>query len=127
MHLVLHCLWLILNIFPCSGVPTRTKLIISLSTISGIILFGASISVCCLSKWRGKLRKMTIPRLFRSVAAAIRSEKLLRETARKEQMKEDDASKVVVYDFDSIRLATDNFDAKNKLGQEGLAQFIREN
>ncbi|KAK3431974.1 hypothetical protein EUGRSUZ_E04137 [Eucalyptus grandis] len=108
-----------------TGVPTRTKLIISLSTISGIILFGASISVCCLSKWRGKLRKMTIPRLFRSVAAAIRSEKLLRETASKEQMKEDDASKVVVYDFDSIRLATDNFDAKNKLGQGGFGPVYK--
>ncbi|XP_039168629.1 G-type lectin S-receptor-like serine/threonine-protein kinase At1g61550 [Eucalyptus grandis] len=110
-----------------AGVPTRTKLIISLSTISGIILFGAGISLCALSNWRGKLRKMTIPSLFRSVAATIRSEKLPRETAWKEQMKEDDASEAVVYDFDSIRLATDNFDAKTNSGREGLAQFIREN
>ncbi|XP_039169209.1 G-type lectin S-receptor-like serine/threonine-protein kinase At1g61400 [Eucalyptus grandis] len=34
------------------GVPTKTKLIISLSTISGIMLFGAGISVCGLFKWR---------------------------------------------------------------------------
>ncbi|XP_056158607.1 G-type lectin S-receptor-like serine/threonine-protein kinase At1g61370 isoform X3 [Syzygium oleosum] len=108
-----------------SGVPTRTKLIISLSVISGIILFGAGISVSVLSKWRGKFRKMTIPRLFRSVAADIRSKEQLRETAWKEQMKEDDASKLVVYDFDSIRLATDNFDAKNKLGQGGFGPVYK--
>ncbi|KAF8030657.1 hypothetical protein BT93_E2946 [Corymbia citriodora subsp. variegata] len=108
-----------------TGVPMRTKLIISFSTISGIILFGAGISVCGPSKWRGKFRKMTIPRLFMSVAAAIRSEDLPRETAWKEQLKEDDASKLVVYDFDSIRLATDNFDAKNKLGQGGFGPVYK--
>ncbi|XP_039169811.1 G-type lectin S-receptor-like serine/threonine-protein kinase At1g61390 [Eucalyptus grandis] len=108
-----------------AGVPTRTKLIISVSTISGIILFGAGISLCALSNWRGKLRKMTIPSLFRSVAATIRSEKLPRETSWKEQMKEDDASEAVVYDFDSIRLATDNFDAKNKLGQGGFGPVYK--
>ncbi|XP_056171957.1 G-type lectin S-receptor-like serine/threonine-protein kinase At1g61370 isoform X2 [Syzygium oleosum] len=108
-----------------AGVPTLTKLIISLSVISGIILFGAGISVYCLSKWRGKFRTMTISRLFRSVAEAIRSEDLLSETAWKEQMKEDDASKLVVYDFDSIRLATDNFDVKNKLGQGGFGPVYK--
>ncbi|KAF8030655.1 hypothetical protein BT93_E2944 [Corymbia citriodora subsp. variegata] len=108
-----------------TGVPLRTKLIISLSTIFGIILFGAGISVCGLSKWRGKLRKMTISRLFQSMAAAIRSKELPRETAWKEQMKEGDASKLVVYDFDSIRLATDNFDAKNKLGQGGFGPVYK--
>ncbi|XP_018730421.2 G-type lectin S-receptor-like serine/threonine-protein kinase At1g61500 isoform X2 [Eucalyptus grandis] len=101
-----------------AGVPTRTKLIISLSTISGIILFGAGISVCGLSKWRGKFRKMTIPRLFRS-------EELLRDIDWKEQMKEDDTSKLVVYDFDSIRLATDNFNVKNKLGQGGFGPVYK--
>ncbi|KAL3740622.1 hypothetical protein ACJRO7_021830 [Eucalyptus globulus] len=99
-------------------VPMRTKLIISLSTISGIILFGAGISVCGLSKWRGKFRKMTIPRL-------LRSEEPLRETSWKEQMKEDDASQLVVYDFDSIRLATDNFNLKNKLGQGGFGPVYK--
>ncbi|KAK3431463.1 hypothetical protein EUGRSUZ_E03122, partial [Eucalyptus grandis] len=108
-----------------SGLPMRTKLIISLSTISGIILFGASILVCGLSKWRGKFRKMTIPGHFRSVAVAIKSEKLLKETAWKEQMKEDDASKLVAYDFDSICLATDNFDTKNKLGQGGFGPVYK--
>ncbi|KAI6683932.1 hypothetical protein NL676_029845 [Syzygium grande] len=108
-----------------SGVPTRTKLIISLSTLSAIILFGAGISVCCLSKWRGKFRKMTISKLFRSMAEAIRSEELPRETTWKEQMKEDDASKLVVYDFDSIRLATDNFDVKSKLGQGGFGPVYK--
>ncbi|XP_039168029.1 G-type lectin S-receptor-like serine/threonine-protein kinase At1g61550 isoform X2 [Eucalyptus grandis] len=101
-----------------TGVPTRTKLIIGLSTISGIILFGASISVCGLSKWRGKFRKMKIPRLFTS-------EKLLRDTTWKDQMKEDDTSKLVVYDFDSIRLATDNFNVKNKLGQGGFGPVYK--
>ncbi|KAI6704456.1 hypothetical protein NL676_007418 [Syzygium grande] len=72
-----------------AGLPTRTKLIISLSIISGIILFGAGISVCVLSKWRGTFRKMTIPRLF------------------------------------SIRLATNNFDAKNKLGQGGFGPVYK--
>ncbi|XP_056171958.1 G-type lectin S-receptor-like serine/threonine-protein kinase At1g61480 [Syzygium oleosum] len=108
-----------------SGVPTRTKLIISLSTISGIILFGAGISVCCLSKWRAKFRKMTISRLFRSVAEAIRSEELPRKTAWKEQMKEDDASELMVYDFDSIRLVTDNFDPKNRLGRRGFGPVYK--
>ncbi|XP_018725791.2 G-type lectin S-receptor-like serine/threonine-protein kinase At1g61550 [Eucalyptus grandis] len=101
-----------------TGVPTRTKLIIILSTISGIILFGAGISVCGLSKWRGKFRKMTIPRL-------VTSEDLLRDTAWKDQMKEDDTSKLVVYDFDSIRLATDNFNVKNKLGQGGFGPVYK--
>ncbi|KAK3432017.1 hypothetical protein EUGRSUZ_E04087 [Eucalyptus grandis] len=102
-----------------AGVPTRTKLIISLSTISGIILFGAGISVCGLSKWRaGKFRKMTIPRLFTS-------EELLRDTTWKDQMKEDDTSKLVFYDFDSIRLATDNFNVKNKLGQGGFGPVYK--
>ncbi|KAK3431841.1 hypothetical protein EUGRSUZ_E03757 [Eucalyptus grandis] len=101
-----------------AGVPMRTKLIISLSTISGIILFGAVISVCGLSKWRGKFRKMTIPRLFTS-------EELLRDTAWKDQMKEDDTSNLVVYDFDSIRLATDNFNVKNKLGQGGFGPVYK--
>ena len=40
-------------------------------------------------------------------------------------MKEDDASTLVVYDFDSIRLATDNFDAKNKLGQGGFGPVYK--
>ncbi|KAK3438296.1 hypothetical protein EUGRSUZ_C02906 [Eucalyptus grandis] len=101
-----------------AGVPTRTKLIIILSTISGIILFGAGISVCGLSKWGGKFRKMTIPRL-------VTSEDLLRDTAWKDQMKEDDTSKLVVYDFDSIRLATDNFNVKNKLGQGGFGPVYK--
>ncbi|KAL3740625.1 hypothetical protein ACJRO7_021833 [Eucalyptus globulus] len=101
-----------------TGVRTRTKLIISLSTISGIILFGAGISVCGLSKRRGKFGKMTIPRLFTS-------EELLRDTAWKEQMKEDDTSKLVFYDFDSIRLATDNFNVKNKLGQGGFGPVYK--
>ncbi|KAF8030668.1 hypothetical protein BT93_E2950 [Corymbia citriodora subsp. variegata] len=108
-----------------TGVPMRTKLIISLSTISGVILFGAVISVCGLSKWRGKFRKLTIPRPFQSVAAAIRSEELLRESAWKEQMKKDDVSKLVDYDFDSICIATDNFDMKNKLGQGGFGSVYK--
>ncbi|KAI6705785.1 hypothetical protein NL676_008747 [Syzygium grande] len=54
-----------------SGVPTRTKLIISLSVIFGISLFGAGISVCVLSKWREKFRKMTISRLFRHSSFAV--------------------------------------------------------
>ncbi|KAK3431968.1 hypothetical protein EUGRSUZ_E04147 [Eucalyptus grandis] len=66
----------------------------------------------------GKFRKMTIPRL-------LRSEEPLRETSWKEQMKEDDASQLVVYDFDSIRLATDNFNLKNKLGQGGLGPVYK--
>ncbi|KAK3430630.1 hypothetical protein EUGRSUZ_E02493 [Eucalyptus grandis] len=85
----------------------------------------AGIFICGLSKWRGKFRKMTIPGLFRSVATAIRSDKLLKETAWKEQMKEDDASKLVAYDFDSICLATDNFDAENKLGQGGFGPVYK--
>ncbi|XP_039169033.1 G-type lectin S-receptor-like serine/threonine-protein kinase At1g61490 [Eucalyptus grandis] len=102
------------------GVPPKTKLIISLSTISGIVLFGAGISVCGLFKWRGKFRKMTIPRVLNSKATANRSEELLRETAWKGKMKQGDASELMVYDLDSILLATNNFDVKNKLGQGGF-------
>jgi len=61
---------------------------------------------------------MTIPRLFTS-------EELLRDTAWKDQMKEDDTSNLVVYDFDSIRLATDNFNVKNKLGQGGFGPVYK--
>ncbi|XP_039168626.1 G-type lectin S-receptor-like serine/threonine-protein kinase At1g61480 isoform X1 [Eucalyptus grandis] len=61
---------------------------------------------------------MTIPRLFTS-------EELLRDTAWKDQMKEDDTSNLVIYDFDSIRLATDNFNMKNKLGQGGFGPVYK--
>ncbi|KAK3440866.1 hypothetical protein EUGRSUZ_B01124 [Eucalyptus grandis] len=44
-----------------------------------------------------------------------------------QQKKQDDASKLVVYDLDSIRLATDNFDAKNKLGQGGFGLVYKLN
>lgn len=107
------------------GVPTKTKLIISLSTISGIMLFGAGISVCGLFKWRGKFRKMTIPRVLNSKATANRSEELLRETAWKGQMKQGDASELMVYDLDSILLATNNFNMKNKLGQGGFGPVYK--
>lgn len=66
---------------------------------------------------------MKIPRLLRSVDTANKSEELV--AARKEQMKQDDPSELVVYDLDSILLATDNFNAKNKLGQGGFGPVYK--
>ncbi|XP_048131404.1 G-type lectin S-receptor-like serine/threonine-protein kinase At1g61370 [Rhodamnia argentea] len=106
-----------------AGIPMKTKLVISLSTISVIILFGVGISVWCLPRWRGKFRKMKIPRLLKSVDTAYKSEELV--AARKEQMKQEDASELVVYDLDSILLATDNFNAKNKLGTGGFGPVYK--
>lgn len=41
-------------------------------------------------------------------------------------MKQGDAPELLVYDFDSVLLATDNFNVKNELGQGWFAPFIRE-
>ncbi|XP_048132049.1 G-type lectin S-receptor-like serine/threonine-protein kinase At1g61370 [Rhodamnia argentea] len=106
-----------------TGIPTQTKLIISLSTISVITLFGAGISVWGLSRWRGKFRKMKIPRLLKSVDTANKSEELI--AARKEQMNQEDAPELLVYDLDSIILATDKFNTKNKLGQGGFGPVYK--
>ncbi|KAF8037778.1 hypothetical protein BT93_B0580 [Corymbia citriodora subsp. variegata] len=106
-----------------TGAPTRTILIVSLSTLSLIMLFGAGISVCGPSRWRGKFRTMEVRKLLRSGDTANRSEESI--AVRKEQMKQDDAPELVVYDLDSIILATDNFDAKNKLGQGGFGPVYK--
>ncbi|XP_039162757.1 G-type lectin S-receptor-like serine/threonine-protein kinase At1g61370 [Eucalyptus grandis] len=81
-----------------TGIPTLTILIISLSTVSVIMLFGAGTLVCGPSRWREKFRKMKIQRLLRSGVTDNKSEELIATT----------------------------LTPKTNLGREGLALFIRE-
>ncbi|KAK3416716.1 hypothetical protein EUGRSUZ_H02483, partial [Eucalyptus grandis] len=89
----------------------QTKVIISLSTIFGIILCGAAIYGLC--KWRAKKRGYTTDR----------PEEV--QNACKEQWRQDDASELTLFSFDSILLATNNFNSINKLGQGGFGPVYK--
>ncbi|KAF7849903.1 hypothetical protein BT93_L0145 [Corymbia citriodora subsp. variegata] len=93
------------------GLSKQIKVIISLIAIFGIILCGAAIYGLC--KWRANKRGDTTDR----------SEEV--QNAWKEQWRQDDASELTLFSFDSILLATNNFNISNKLGQGGFGPVYK--
>ncbi|KAL3726426.1 hypothetical protein ACJRO7_031339 [Eucalyptus globulus] len=107
------------------GPSKQTKVIISLGTIFGIILCGAAIYGLC--KWRAKKRGMFkirgTPALLYPGYTTDRPEEV--QNACKEQWRQDDASELTLFSFDSILLATNNFNTINKLGQGGFGPVYK--
>ncbi|KAF7848231.1 hypothetical protein BT93_L2174 [Corymbia citriodora subsp. variegata] len=107
------------------GLSKQMKVIISLIAIFGIILCGAAIYGLC--KWRankrGMFRTRKNPALLYSGDTTDRSEEV--QNAWKEQWRQDDASELTLFSFDSILLATNNFNTSNKLGQGGFGPVYK--
>ncbi|KAF8030036.1 hypothetical protein BT93_E2456 [Corymbia citriodora subsp. variegata] len=107
------------------GLSKQTKVIISLIAIFGIILCGAAIYG--LRKWRankrGMFRTRKNPALLYSGDTTDRSEE--EQNAWKEQWRQDDASELTLFSFDSILLATNNFNTSNKLDQGGFGPVYK--
>ncbi|XP_056172045.1 G-type lectin S-receptor-like serine/threonine-protein kinase At1g61370 isoform X2 [Syzygium oleosum] len=107
------------------GLSKQTKVIISLSTIFGIILCGAAIYGLC--KWRvnkrGMFKTRKTPPLLYSGDTTDRSEEV--QNACKEPWRQDNASELTLFSFDSLLLATNNFNTGNKLGQGGFGPVYK--
>ncbi|KAL3740271.1 hypothetical protein ACJRO7_021535 [Eucalyptus globulus] len=99
--------------------------IISLSTIAGIMFFAVFVFVLC--KWRankrGNLNK--IQRLPDSVDTLEKSTELTQGNAWQEQLKQDYSPELTLYSFDSILLATNKFSTTSKLGQGGFGSVYK--
>ncbi|XP_048131403.1 G-type lectin S-receptor-like serine/threonine-protein kinase At1g61370 [Rhodamnia argentea] len=108
-----------------AGLSKQKKVIISLSTIFGIILCVAAIYGLC--KWRankrGMSKTMKTPALLYSGDMTDRSEEV--PNAWEEQWRQDNASELTLFSFDSILLATNNFNISNKLGQGGFGPVYK--
>ncbi|XP_039167749.1 G-type lectin S-receptor-like serine/threonine-protein kinase SD1-29 [Eucalyptus grandis] len=95
-----------------TGGSSQKAVIISLSTVSGILFFAVFVFGLC--KWRAKKR-----------GKPEKPGKLLQGNAWKEQLKEDDALELTVFSFDSILLATNKFSTTSKLGQGGFGSVYK--
>ncbi|XP_062013307.1 G-type lectin S-receptor-like serine/threonine-protein kinase At1g61500 isoform X1 [Rosa rugosa] len=100
------------------GRPIR--LIVSLTTICLISILGAI--VFGLYRLRANQRgKITVEKVEYEMADKIQTS---RDTLR-EYIGKDDPSQLLIYDFDSILVATNNFSLANKLGQGGFGPVYK--
>ncbi|XP_056171687.1 G-type lectin S-receptor-like serine/threonine-protein kinase At1g61370 isoform X2 [Syzygium oleosum] len=108
-----------------AGGPPHKAVIISLSTVAGIMFFAVFVFGLC--KWRakkiGNFRK--ILRLLDSVDKPEKPGEQLKGNAWKEQLKQDDALELTLFSFDSILLATNKFSTTSKLGQGGFGSVYK--
>ncbi|KAL3738054.1 hypothetical protein ACJRO7_019563 [Eucalyptus globulus] len=105
-----------------AGGSPHKAVIISLSTIAGIMFFAVFVFVLC--KWKtGNLNK--IRRLLDLVDTPEKSTKLTQGNAWQEQLKQDDSLELTLYSFDSILLATNKFSTTSKLGQGGFGSVYK--
>ncbi|XP_039168071.1 G-type lectin S-receptor-like serine/threonine-protein kinase At1g61480 isoform X1 [Eucalyptus grandis] len=108
-----------------AGGSRHRAVIISLSTIAGIMFFAVFVFVLC--KWRanktGNLSK--IRRLLDSVDTLEKSTEPTQGNAWQEQLKQDDLPELTLYSFDSILLATNKFSTTSKLGQGGFGSVYK--
>lgn len=88
------------------GMLIQTKPIISVSTVAGIVFIGAAIFSLC--KWRARKRG-----------------EMSHGNALKDQLKQDHASGLTMFNFSNLLLATNNFDVTNKLGQGGFGPVYK--
>ncbi|XP_056161507.1 G-type lectin S-receptor-like serine/threonine-protein kinase At1g61370 isoform X1 [Syzygium oleosum] len=107
------------------GGSPQKAVIISLSTVAGIMFFAVFVFGLC--KWRakkrGNFRKTSRP--LDSVDKPEKPGELLQGNAWKEQLKQDDALELTLFSFDSILLATNKFSTTSKLGQGGFGTVYK--
>ncbi|KAF8030035.1 hypothetical protein BT93_E2455 [Corymbia citriodora subsp. variegata] len=95
-----------------TGGSPQKAVIISLSTVAGIMFFAVFVFGVC--KWRTK--KEDKPE---------RLGELPQGNSWEEQLKQDDALELTLFSFDSILLATNKFSTTSKLGQGGFGSVYK--
>ncbi|KAF8030034.1 hypothetical protein BT93_E2454 [Corymbia citriodora subsp. variegata] len=108
-----------------TGGSPQKAVIISLSTVAGIMFFAVFVFGVC--KWRTKKEGnfRIILRLLGWVDKPERLGELLQGNSWEEQLKQDDALELTLFSFDSILLATNKFSMTNKLGQGGFGSVYK--